>query len=99
MVTGPDLASLEQDYRIAFLRYLPRHDEAALTAGYEIGRAAISGRVSLLDLVLVHHRVLSDVLEGTSSGECGAVVDAAGTFFSEVVSAYEMAQRSPHERG
>lgn len=99
MVTGPDLASLEQDYRIAFLRYLPRHDEAALTAGYEIGRAAIFGRVSLLDLVLVHHRVLSDVLEGTSSGECGAVVDAAGTFFSEVVSAYEMAQRSPHERG
>ena len=99
MVTGPDLASLAQDYRIAFLRYLPRHDEAALTAGYEIGRAAISGRVSLLDLVLVHHRVLRDVLGGTSSAGGGAVVDAAGTFFSEVVAAYEMAQGGPHEDG
>ena len=99
MVTVPDLAGLQQDYRIAFLRYLPRHDEAALTAGYEIGRTAISGGVSLLDLVLVHHRVLRDVLAGTGSGEGGSVVDAAGTFFSEVVAAYEMAQRGPHERG
>jgi hypothetical protein len=98
VATDPDLAGLEQDYRIAFLRYLPRQDEAALTAGYAIGREAISGAVSLLDLVLVHHRVLRDVLDGTSSDEHGAVVDAAGTFFSEVVAAYEMAQRAPHER-
>jgi hypothetical protein len=99
VVTGPDLVGLEQDYRIAFLRYLPRHDEVALTAGYEIGRAAISGGVSLLDLVLVHHRVLRDVLDRTSAGEGGAVVDAAGTFLSEVVAAYEMAQRGPHDLG
>ena len=31
-----------------------------------IGRAAIAGAVSLLDLVLVHHRVLREVLEETN---------------------------------
>jgi len=93
-----DLDGLTRDYRITFLRYLPRHDEAALTAGYAIGREAIVGSVSLLDLVLVHHRVLREVLEQTSAEERSEVVDAAGTFFSEVVAAYEMAQRAHLDR-
>jgi len=93
-----DLDGLTQDYRIAFLRYLPQHDEAALTAGYAIGREAIAGAVSLLHLVLLHHRVLREVLEDTSTPEQGSVVDAAGTFFSEVVAAYEMAQRGHLDR-
>lgn len=98
MAPEADLDGLAQDYRIAFLRYLPRHEEAALAAGYAIGRAAIAGAVSLLDLVLVHHRVLREVLEQTNVGEQEAVVDAAGTFFSEVVAAYEMAQRGHMDR-
>ena len=32
------LESLTRDYRTGFLRYLPRRSEAALTAGYELGR-------------------------------------------------------------
>ncbi|MFI5073589.1 MAG: phosphatase RsbU N-terminal domain-containing protein [Actinomycetales bacterium] len=98
MTPGADLAGLTQDYRIAFLRYLPRHDEGALTAGYAIGREAIAGSVSLLDLVLVHHSVLREVLEQTSAGERSELVDAAGTFFCEVVAAYEMAQRAHLDR-
>lgn len=35
------LADVRRDYRAAFLRYLPRRDEAALHAGYELGRAAV----------------------------------------------------------
>jgi len=93
-----DLDRLTQDYRIAFLRYLPRHEDAALAAGYAIGREAIAGTVSLLNLVLVHHLVLREVLADTSADEQGAVVDAAGTFFSEVVAAYEMAQRGHLDR-
>jgi hypothetical protein len=95
---GSDLAALEQDYRIAFLRYLPRHEEAALTAGYALGRQAIVGGVSLLDLAFVHHRVLADVVGSTPMAEQSAVVEAAGTFFAEVVAAYEMAQRGHLDR-
>jgi hypothetical protein len=93
-----DLDDLTQDYRIAFMRYLPRHEEAALAAGYAIGRRAITGAVGLLDLVLVHHRVLREVVDETTAAERAAVIDAAGTFFCEVVAAYEMAQRGHLDR-
>ena len=98
MSPDTDRAGLEQDYRIAFLRYLPRHEDAALTAGYALGRRAIVGRVSLLDLVHLHHRALGEVLGSTAVAEQAAVVDAAATFFTEVVAAYEMAQRGHLDR-
>ncbi len=99
MAPNTDLAALERDYRIGLLRYLPRHEEAALTAGYALGRRAIVGRVNLLDLVVVHHRVLGDVVSSTAIAEQTAVIEAAGTFFAEVVAAYEMAQRGHLDRG
>ena len=99
MAPRTDLAALEQDYRIGFLRYLPRHEEAALTAGYALGRRAIVGGVNLLDLTFVHHRVLGDVIGSTAVAEQTAVIEAAGTFFAEVVAAYEMAQRGHLDRG
>ena len=46
------LESLTRDYRTGFLRYLPRRSEAALTAGYELGRRAATTGAGLLDLVL-----------------------------------------------
>ena len=33
-----ELDALTRHYRTAFLRYLPRREEAALTRGYELGR-------------------------------------------------------------
>ena len=99
MAELPEVEALRRDYRIAFLRYLPRHDEAALTAGYALGRSAIVGGVSLLDLAFVHHRVLGDVVGSTAVAEQTGVIEAAGTFFAEVVAAYEMAQRGHLDRG
>ena len=57
-----ELERLQRNYRTAFLRYLPSRDEAALHLGYEIGRAAMAGGLSLLDLAQVHHRILIEVL-------------------------------------
>ena len=87
------LDRLVQDYRIAFLRYLPRREETALTAGYALGRDALEGGVSLLDLVHIHHRVLAESLEPARAGEHPQVDAAGGDFIAEVVAAYEMAQR------
>lgn len=98
MSTASQLERLVKDYRIAFLRYLPRREEAALAAGYALGREALAGGVSLLDLVRVHHQVLADSLEPARTSEYPNVVSAAGTFFTEVVAAYEMAQRALVER-
>ena len=60
---------LDRNYRAAFLRYLPSRDEAALAAGYEIGRSAVSDGLTILDLVQVHHDVLRDVLRTSSPDE------------------------------
>jgi hypothetical protein len=34
--------ALRRNYRIAFLRYLPSRDEAALAMAYDIGRSAVA---------------------------------------------------------
>ena len=36
------LEDLTRDFRVAFLQYLPRHAEAALHRGYELGRTAVT---------------------------------------------------------
>ena len=85
--------SLARDYRAAFLRYLPSRDEAALTAGYQIGRSAVSDDLTILDLVHVHHEVLRDVLGSSGPDELGDVTVTAADFLGEVLATYEMARR------
>jgi hypothetical protein len=89
-----DLPALTRDYRAAFLRYLPRREEAALTIGYELGRAAVTAGGSILDLARVHHDILVEVLTDTRPDEIAEVATAASEFFLEVLSTYDMAQRA-----
>ena len=89
-----ELERLQRNYRTAFLRYLPGRDEAALHLGYQIGRAAMTGGLSLLDLAQVHHRVLVEVLRTTPHQDVDALVDAASAFLLEVLATYEIARRS-----
>ena len=92
-----DLEHLTRDYRTGFLRYLPRRSEAALTAGYELGRRAATTGAGLLDLVRAHHEVLGEVLSRQPSPDTDAVMDAGCEFLSEVLSTFEMAHRVLHE--
>ena len=88
-----DLEDVTLDYRVAFQRYLPRRSEAALTDGYDLGRRAIVRGVSMLDLVHVHHVVLSEVLADTPSEDVGRITAAAGDFLLEVLATFDMAHR------
>lgn len=88
-----DLAALKRDYRTAFLRYLPRHDEVPLTQAYELGRRAIASRVSLLDILVIHHAVLAETLQETPA-ETADILAAASTFLAEALAPYDMAQRA-----
>ncbi len=94
MTEADRLPALTRDYRIAFLRYLPRRDEAALTAGYEWGRTAVGSGVSLLDVVRVHHQVLRETFGSTPSSEVDAVTDAASAFLTEVVAPYDLTRQA-----
>lgn len=90
MTTLEDLA---RNYRAAFLRYLPRREEAALHSGYELGRAAVGDGLSLLELARVHHEVLLEVLRDTPPEELTGVATAASEFLLEVLATYDMTQR------
>jgi len=94
----PSLADIQRDYRAAFLRYLPRREEAALRAGYELGRAAVHDGVSVLELAQMHHDVLVGVLANTSPTDVADVATGASEFFLEVLATFDMAQRALHER-
>lgn len=87
------LDDLRRDYRVAFLRHLSRRGEAALTAGYELGRAGLDHGVGLLALAQVHHEVFTEVLRASRAEDVDEVVAAASEFFLEVLAASDMAQR------
>ena len=84
---------LRRNYRAAFLRYLPRRDEAALAAGYQIGRSAAGEGLTILDITQVHHEILRDVLGTTDSEDIDGVTAAASDFLAEVLATYDMASR------
>ena len=87
------LEDLTRDYRVAFLHYLPRHEEAALARGYELGRSAVAQGLSVLELARVHHEVFLEVLRGTPPEDLPAVATAASEFFLEVLAPFDMAHR------
>jgi hypothetical protein len=88
------LEDLTRDYRVAFLRYLPRREEAALARGYELGRTAVTEGLSILELARIHHEILLEALRETPPSEVGQVAAAASEFFLEVLATFDMAQRS-----
>jgi hypothetical protein len=88
------LEKLTRDYRVAFLQYLPRREEAALARGYELGRSAVAEGISILELARVHHEIFLEVLRQTPSEELPEIATAASEFLVEVLATFEMAQRS-----
>ncbi len=87
------LEALARNYRAAFLRYLPRREEAALHTGYELGRRAVAEGISILELARLHHDIYLEVLLDSRSDELIRVATAASEFFLEVLATYDMAQR------
>ena len=92
-----ELDRLTRNYRAAFLRYLPRREEAALASAYEIGRSAVMDGVSLLALTQIHHQVLLEVLTDTSAEDLERTATAASEFLLEALATYDMTQRRLHE--
>ena len=88
------LEKVRRDYRAAFLRYLPRREEAALHIGYQLGRSAVTDGLSILDLAQLHHEVFLEVLQDSPGEDLAQIATAASEFFLEVLATYDMAQRS-----
>ena len=87
------MADLTQDYRTTLLRFLPRQDETARAAAYELGRRAFSDGVSLLNVCRVHNDVALEVLRDTNADEFVDVAKNAADLLLEVLAAYDMTHR------
>lgn len=94
-----ELERVRRNYRVAFLRYLSHQDEAALNAGYQIGRAAVAGGLSLLKLAEIHHQVLFEVLKDAPSEDLDGLASRAADFLVEVLATYEMARPQSSDCG
>ncbi|CAN5140895.1 hypothetical protein BH20ACT22_BH20ACT22_01920 [soil metagenome] len=84
-------------YALAFDNYLLERDEKSLHAAYELGRKAVTARLSMLDLAAIHHSVLVAALQRTEHGSTGWITEAAADFFLQSLSAFEMVQRGFRE--
>ena len=68
-------------------------DEGALSAAYDVGRDAVRQGLSVLDLAAIHNEALIDELRATPGRTADETAAAAGDFFLESLSAYEMLAR------
>jgi hypothetical protein len=89
---------LTRDYHTTLLRFLPRRDEAARAAAYDVGRRAFTAGVNLLDVCRVHHDVVLEVLRATSPDEYLDITANAAELLLEVLAPYDMTHRRLRER-
>jgi hypothetical protein len=78
-------------YQQAMASFLEEREERHLRAAYELGREAVMSELSVLELAVLHHAALGSAL--VESDDAQAVAAAAGDFFLEALSAYEMIRR------
>jgi serine phosphatase RsbU (regulator of sigma subunit) len=88
--TGP--AALAERYAAAFAAYLADGGEQALRAAYDLGREAVAGHLSVLDIADAHHGAL--LAHGRTDA---ATLSAAADFLRECLATFEAVHRGYHE--
>jgi light-regulated signal transduction histidine kinase (bacteriophytochrome) len=93
----PDRGELGRAYDAALEAYVQRGDEAALSEAYELGRRAVAEGWGVLDIVQLHEQVLETLPGPASPDERRRLATAAGDFFREILSPFEMTFRGFRE--
>lgn len=94
----PETASFAAAYAAALSQYVSRPGEAELAAAYELGRQAVSQQLSVLDVAVAHQEALLSALAGAAGLiDARQLARAAGDFFLESLSSYEMVARGLDE--
>jgi serine phosphatase RsbU (regulator of sigma subunit) len=88
---------LRARYNEAFLAWLAHRDERELGTAYALGREAVTDHLSVLDLAEAHHAAAREALRDEDDPARRAeLLDAAGVFFGEALSTFEIAHRGYH---
>jgi serine phosphatase RsbU (regulator of sigma subunit) len=90
--------ALRDRYHEAFRAWLAHRDERELGTAYALGREAVTARLSVLDLAEAHHEAAREALRAeTDPARRAELLDAAGVFFNEALSTFEIAHRGYRE--
>jgi serine phosphatase RsbU (regulator of sigma subunit) len=89
---------LHDRYQEAFRAWLANRDERELGTAYALGREAVSARLSVLDLAEAHHKAAQEALhDEPDAARRAELIAAAGVFFGEALSTFEIAHRGYRE--
>jgi signal transduction histidine kinase len=82
----------ENEYHSSLCEYASEGGEPALRLAYELGRRALAGRKSLVEMASLHHQALIALVRGAKSEKRREELLKAGAeFLAECLSPYEMA--------
>ncbi len=85
------LRDILAQYRAALEEYGSGKRELALQTAYEVGRAAVEGRVGILDLVTLHERAVGQLVEKAStSRDAKRIAKIGDKILQESLSSYEL---------
>lgn len=90
---GAELSRLKPEYVLGVKTYLERRNEVALSVAYELGRRAVSEGMGVLDMALLHQDAVEALLNSASPSQRSELTRAAGDFFRELLSPFEMSFR------
>ncbi len=83
----------ESAYSSALEEYLQGEGEACLQQAYEIGRAAITHELGVLDMAELHQRAMQSLLKEAEPREIDRSIKQAAIFFEESLSPFEITYR------
>ncbi len=91
-------SELLKEYQDRLQDYLAGAGEVALKRGHELGRAAITEGLGVLEVSAMQNEALVELLKGAhSTQECIEIAKAASNFAVESLSAFEMTHRGFRE--
>ena len=86
---------LKPAYERALRDFLEGAEEKDLVCAYELGRAAFSSNVGILEIVSLHHSALAELSPRKEhSGDGERLLRLSGQFLADVFSAYELGRRA-----
>lgn len=89
---------ITERYWMSLRAFLDEPGEAERSRAYELGRTALAEGLGVLDLAAAHHAALRRLLaRGARRASPPAALDAAGEFFAECLSPFEMSHRGARE--
>jgi PAS domain S-box-containing protein len=83
--------ALKREYAGLLAKYVSGAGESALTQAYELGRMTAAAGIGVLELAMVHHEALQELLATDPAGTFS--IPLAAQFLSECLSPFEMTLR------